>query len=409
MKKISVPLHYQIFIGLFLGGIFGFLFPGFSSNIKPIGTIFIRLLLLLAIPLVLTTLIVGTASLNDIKSLGKLGLKTLSIYIITTIFALTIGIGLANLIQPGKVVINKEIVQQSATLDITQNIKENTNFDVLTFVTEAIPKNIFESLTNANMLQIVFFALFFGIALILIDTEKSKVITNFLDVISEVLIKMVDLVMKFAPIGVFALLAGTVSDFGISILYSLMWYIITVLLGLSLHTFLVYGLMIKYFTNFKVKDFFSKIRNAQTIAFSTSSSAATLPVTMEIAEKELKLPRKITSFVLPLGATINMDGTALLQGVAAIFIAQFFDIDLNLMQQLTIIFMGVLASIGTAPVPGVGIIMLIGILQSVGLPLEGIGIILGVDRILDMSRTITNITGDLTVACVVSKKYIRKI
>jgi len=401
MKKISVPLHYQIFIGLFLGGIFGFLFPGFSSNIKPIGTIFIRLLLLLAIPLVLTTLIVGTASLNDIKSLGKLGLKTLSIYIITTIFALTIGIGLANLIQPGKVVINKEIVQQSATLDITQNIKENTNFDVLTFVTEAIPKNIFESLTNANMLQIVFFALFFGIALILIDTEKSKVITNFLDVISEVLIKMVDLVMKFAPIGVFALLAGTVSDFGISILYSLMWYIITVLLGLSLHTFLVYGLMIKYFTNFKVKDFFSKIRNAQTIAFSTSSSAATLPVTMEIAEKELKLPRKITSFVLPLGATINMDGTALLQGVAAIFIAQFFDIDLNLM--------GVLASIGTAPVPGVGIIMLIGILQSVGLPLEGIGIILGVDRILDMSRTITNITGDLTVACVVSKKYIRKI
>jgi Na+/H+-dicarboxylate symporter len=280
---------------------------------------------------------------------------------------------------------------------------QNIDFDVSNFVINSIPKNIFEALVSGNLLQIVFFSLFFGIALMLVGNEKSKIITDFLTAISDVLIKMVELVMKLAPIGVFALISYTIADFGVNIISTLFWYIFTVLLGLFIHTIVSYSVLLKLLSKYPIIKFFQKIRYAQAIAFSSSSSAATLPVTIETAEKELMLPRKITSFVLPLGAIINMDGTALYQGVAAIFIAQFYSIDLNLIQQATIVLMGVLASIGTSPVPGVGIIMLIGILQSVGLPAEGIGLILGVDRILDMSRTITNITGDLVVATIVSK------
>jgi Na+/H+-dicarboxylate symporter len=498
MKKLKLPLHYQIFIGLLLGGVFGLIYPvnyntivlkyssvgkertinlekydsikisnfdsqtniysarifkknelkkiikyfkSLSENqdvsditlsyylnshirnvfpkiteikrkeslatlFKPAGSIFIRLLLLLAIPLVLTTLIVGSASLKDIKTVGKLGVKTLFLYLITTAIAIIIGIWLANVIQPGSKLSaeSKENISVDAG-DFGINIKQNIDFSISEFAIDSVPRNIFEALTNADMLQIVFFALFFGISLILIDKTKAQIITDFLDSVSEVLIKMVDLVMKFAPIGVFALMASTISEFGISIISTLFWYIFTVLLGLVIHTILVYSGFLKAFSKYPVKEFFKKVRNAQTIAFSTSSSAATLPVTMETAERDLGLPRQITSFVLPLGATVNMDGTALLQGVATIFIAQFYNIDLNLMQQLTIVLMGILASIGTAPVPGVGIVMLIGILQSVGLPVEGIGLILGVDRILDMSRTVTNITGDLVVATIVSKDY----
>lgn len=406
MKKIKFPLHYQIFTGLILGAVFGGIFPELSSIIKPLGTIFIRLLLLLAIPLVLSTLIVGTSSLNNVKTLGKIGFKSLILYLATTILALVIGVSLANFIQPGKSVRNIDSSQLMInSQDISDKISQNVKFDISNFLTESIPKNIFDALANAEMLQIVFFAIFFGIALIFINNSKAKLITDFLDATSEVLIKMVDIVMKFAPIGVFALIASTISDFGISIISTLIWYIITVLSGLLLQTLMVYSLLLKFYAKYPVIEFFKKIRNVHTIAFSTSSSAATLPVTMETAEKDLGLPRQVTSFVLPLGATVNMDGTAIMQGVAAIFIAQFFGIELNLLQQITIIFMGVLASIGTAPVPGVGIIMLIGILQSVGLPPEGIGLILGVDRILDMSRTITNVTGDLVVATIVSKNY----
>lgn len=406
MKKIKFPLHYQIFIGLILGAVFGGIFPEIASIIKPVGTIFIRLLLLLAIPLVLSTLIVGTSSLNNVKTLGKIGFKSLIIYLVTTVLALAIGVSLANFIQPGKSVRNIDSSQLMInSQDISDKISQNVKFDISNFLTESIPKNIFNALANAEMLQIVFFAIFFGIALIFINNSKAKLITEFLDATSEVLIKMVDIVMKFAPIGVFALIASTISDFGISIISTLIWYIITVLSGLLIQTLMVYSLLLKFYAKYPVIEFFKKIRNVHTIAFSTSSSAATLPVTMETAEKDLGLPRQVTSFVLPLGATVNMDGTAIMQGVAAIFIAQFFGIELNLLQQLTIILMGVLASIGTAPVPGVGIIMLIGILQSVGLPAEGIGLILGVDRILDMSRTITNVTGDLVVATIVSKNY----
>jgi Na+/H+-dicarboxylate symporter len=375
-----------------------------ATIIKPIGNVFIQLLFLLAIPLVLTTLIAGTASLKDIKTLGKIGIKTLILYLFTTVLALIIGISLANVIKPGlKIDKTSKFQFKENASEFAQTMTQNIDFDVSNFVINSIPKNIFEALVSGNLLQIVFFSLFFGIALMLVGNEKSKIITDFLTAISDVLIKMVELVMKLAPIGVFALISYTIADFGVNIISTLFWYIFTVLLGLFIHTIVSYSVLLKLLSKYPVIKFFQKIRYAQAIAFSSSSSAATLPVTIETAEKELMLPRKITSFVLPLGAIINMDGTALYQGVAAIFIAQFYSIDLNLIQQATIVLMGVLASIGTSPVPGVGIIMLIGILQSVGLPAEGIGLILGVDRILDMSRTITNITGDLVVATIVSK------
>jgi len=248
------------------------------------------------------------------------------------------------------------------------------------------------------MVQIVFFAVMVGLILTMIRKEKAAPVLNFFDGLSDVMIKMVDVIMIIAPIGVFALIASTVSEFGFEILETLIWYTLVVIFGLALHTFGTYGLLIRLLTKVKYSAFFKGIRRAQTIAFSTSSSAATLPVTMECCQDNLGISKSITSFVLPLGATINMDGTALYQGVAAVFIAQVFGFDLTISQQLTIVFTAVLASIGTAPVPGVGIIMLIIILKSVGIPQEGIALILGMDRILDMCRTVTNITGDALAA-----------
>ena len=265
-----------------------------------------------------------------------------------------------------------------------------------------VPKNPFAALSNAEMLQIVFFAVLLGLVLSLIPKSKGEPVIKIFDGFSEAMIKMVDLIMLTAPIGVFALISATVGEFGFDILQTLFWYAATVLIGLVIHTFGVYALILKLFSKLKVSTFFKGMRKAQTIAFSTSSSAATLPVNMECCQENLGVSKSITSFVLPLGATINMDGTALYQGVAAVFIAQVFGMDLNLVQQLTIVLTATLASIGTAPVPGVGIIMLIIVLKSVGIPEEGIALILGIDRILDMCRTITNITGDATVAVAVA-------
>ncbi len=379
-----------------------------ATIIKPLGTIFINLLTMLAIPLVLTTLIVGSASLGDTKTFGKIGATTLVLYIATTVVALAIGVVLADLIKPGLAISQstKDLISLTP-VDLLTNTN-SIKFDIFEFLTSIFTKNIFASMVGAEMLQIVFFALFFGLTLLFVPKADSEIITNFLNALSNVLIKMVELVMKFAPIGVFALISFTIADFGISILQTLLLYVITVVLGLFIHTIFTYGIILKIATKTSIFKFIKKIQNVWVVSFSTSSSAATLPVTIETAEKELKIPRKIASFVLPLGATINMDGTGLYQGVAAIFIAQFYGMDLSIVQQLTIILMAVLASIGTAPVPGVGLIMLIGILQSVGVPLEGIGIILGVDRILDMLRTITNVTGDLVVASTINQIYSTK-
>ncbi|QQS37994.1 MAG: dicarboxylate/amino acid:cation symporter [Ignavibacteriales bacterium] len=374
------------------------------SYIKWVGDIFIRLLNMIAIPLVLASLIVGAASLGDIRKFMRIGGKTIAFYIGTTAFAITTGLLIANLLQPGHRMAedSKSKLLAVYSEDVAGNIEKVSDYDFTKEIVNLVPRNPFAAIAGSEMLQIVFFALLVGLTLSLIAKDKSSPVLSFFDGLSEAMIKLVDIIMLIAPIGVFALISATVSEFGFEILETLIWYAVAVIAGLLIHTVLTYSLLLKIFTKMKIFFFFKGIRRAQAIAFSTSSSAATLPVNMECCQENLGVPKSITSFILPLGATINMDGTALYQGVAAVFIAQVFGIDLTFTQQLIIVFTAVLASIGTAPVPGVGIIMLVIILKSVGIPEEGIALILGIDRILDMSRTVTNVTGDALTAVVIS-------
>lgn len=381
--------------------------------IKWIGDIFIRLLNMIAVPLVLASLIVGAASLGDIKKFARIGSKTLAFYLTTTAFAITIGLTLANLIHPGDMMpqATKDRLLSVYQGDISEKLESELSFDIGDFLVNMIPRNPFGAIAEADMLQIVFFAVMVGMILTMIGKDKSEPVIKFFDGLSEAMIKLVDVVMLIAPLGVFALIASTVAEFGFDILQTLFWYAVTVLLGLTLHTFGVYAFIVRFFSKVKVFDFFRGVRRMQMVAFTTSSSAATLPVNMEVCQENLGVSKSVTSFVLPLGATINMDGTALYQGVAAVFIAQVFGMDLSIGQQLTIIITAVLASIGTAPVPGVGIIMLVIILKSVGIPQIGIALIIGIDRILDMCRTVTNVTGDaaVTVAIASSENEISEV
>ncbi|MBX2974990.1 MAG: dicarboxylate/amino acid:cation symporter [Ignavibacteriaceae bacterium] len=375
-----------------------------ATSIKWLGDIFIRLLNMIAIPLVLSSLIVGAASLGDIRKFARIGGRTILFYISTTAFAIIIGLVIANVFQPGNQMPadTKDRLMSVYQEDIAEKVQTQFDFDLTKEIVNVIPRNPFDAMANSNMLQIVFFAVAIGIVLTVINKSKAEPVIAFFDGLSDVMIKMVDYVMIIAPLGVFALIAATIGEFGFEILGTLIWYAIAVIFGLGLQMFGVYGLILKLFTKLNPLQFFRSIRRIQTIGFSTSSSAATLPVTMEVCNENIGISKSITSFVLPLGATINMDGTALYQGVAAVFIAQVFGFELNLTQQLTIVFTAVLASIGTAPVPGVGIIMLIIILRSVGIPQEGIALILGVDRILDMCRTVVNVTGDAVAATVIA-------
>ncbi len=375
-----------------------------AQSIKWIGEIFIKLLNMIAVPLVLASLIVGAASLGDIKKFARIGAKTLLLYVFTTFIAVTIGLIAANVIRPGEIMNTqtKERLLSIYETDINSKIQTEHDFSISKMLVDIVPRNPFYAIANSEMLQIVFFAVMFGMLLTIIKKEKAEPVINFFDGLSEVMIKFVDIVMILAPFGVFALIAATVSEFGFDILQTLIWYSLTVLIGLIIHGFGVYSFLLKSFSKINLKEFFKSIKRVQIVAFTTSSSAATLPVNIEVCQDNLRISKSITSFVLPLGATINMDGTALYQGVASVFIAQVFGMDLNIVQQLTIVFTAVLASIGTAPVPGVGIIMLIVILKSVGIPEEGIALIMGVDRILDMCRTVINVTGDAVVASVVA-------
>lgn len=375
-----------------------------ATYIKPVGDLFIRLLSFLAIPLVISTLIVGAASLTDFKKLGRIGIKTFSLYLLTTTIAITIGLGLANIISPGTRIDpqSKERLMSSFQEESAEKAVETLDISIVDFFVEIVPKNPFDAISNGNMLQIVFLAVIFGITLTLIEKSKRETVLKFFDGVSDTMIKMVDLFMLIAPYGVFALIAATIADFGFEILTTLIWYIVAVILGLIVQTYVVYGSLLKFLGKASLKDFFLNIRNAQAIGFSTSSSAATLPITLDCVENKMNTNKEIAGFVLPLGATINMDGTALYQGVAAVFIAQVYGFDLTVVEQMTIVLTAVLASIGTAPVPGVGIIMLVMILNSINIPAQGIALILGVDRILDMLRTITNVTGDAAVAVTVA-------
>lgn len=413
-------LHWQIIIGLLLGLVYGVIaasagWTDFTEEfIAPFGTIFLKLLQLIAVPLVLASLIMGVASLSNLRKLSRIGGKTIGIYLGTTFIALIIGLVLVNVMRPGDTVPPdvRDQLQETYSDDAASRQQQADQMQEergsLQILVDAVPSNFFSAASdNRNMLQIVFFSIFFGIGLIMIPKEKAKPILDLFDGLNDLIIKLVDIIMYMAPVGVFALLASTITSIAagggiVELLAALGYYSIAVLLGLIIHTFITYPTLIKLFTPIGLKTFFSGIAPAQLVAFSTSSSGATLPVTMESAEKNIGVSEEVSSFVLPLGATINMDGTGLYQAIAAVFIAQTVGMDLSLTAQLTIVFTALLASIGTAAVPGAGIIMLVIILEAVGVPNAGIALILGVDRILDMCRTVTNVTGDVTVATIVA-------
>ena len=414
-------LHWRIIIGLVAGLLFGVLaasqgWSGFTADwIAPFGTVFLNALKLIAVPLVLASLITGVASLSDLRRLSRIGGRTIAIYVATTAIAIVIGLALVNAVRPGRFVPEgmRNELQASYAEDATAReaaASEAQERGPLQILVDIVPDNFFAAASdNTRMLQVVFVALLIGIGIVLIPRETSKPLLDVIEGLNQVVIRLVDVIMIFAPVGVFALMAGTITsvagdDLGriVRLIGALGAYCAVVVAGLVLHMTLVYGGILRFLTRMPVRRFMAGIAPAQLVAFSTSSSGATLPVTMERAEQELGIPEEISSFVLPLGATINMDGTALYQAVASVFIAQALGMELGMMAQLTILLTAVMASIGTAAVPGVGIIMLVIILESVGVPSAGIALILGVDRILDMLRTVTNVTGDLTVATLVT-------
>ena len=412
----SIALHWKILIGMALGVVSGLILSFVDGGgafvgdyIKPFGTIFINLLKLIAIPLILASLIKGVSDLQDISKLSQMGGRTILTYVTTTLIAVTIGLILVNTIQPGKsisVETRQELVEAYAS-DADQKREaaaKQQEVGPLQALVDIVPSNIFAAATNnRNMLQIIFFALFFGIGMILLPQETSKPVKDFFDSFNAVILKLIDMIMMAAPYGVFALLATLVVEApSIELFQALALYAITLLLGLAA-MIVVYSIIIKIFTGRSPSSFFKGIAPAQLLAFSTSSSAATLPVTMECVEENLGVDKEVTSFVLPIGATINMDGTSVYQGVAAVFIAQAFGLDLSLSTQLGIIFTATLASIGTAAVPSAGIVMLVIVLSQAGIPEAGLALIFAIDRPLDMCRTIVNVTGDAAVSMLVGK------
>ncbi len=414
MKKLA--LHWKILIGMGLGVLFGLLLSfvpmgtQFVGNyIKPFGTIFINLLKLIAVPLILASLIKGISDLKDISKLSQMGGRTIITYMLTTLAAVTIGLILVNVIQPGKsisVETRNELVEAYAT-DTQEKqaaAAKQRESGPLQALVDVVPSNIFLAASNnRNMLQVIFFALFFGIGMILLPEKKVKPVKKFFDSFNLIILKLIDLIMLAAPYGVFALLAALVVEApSLELFQALALYAITLLLGLAA-MIVIYIIIVRLFTKRKTSFFMRGIAPAQLLAFSTSSSAATLPVTMECVEDNLGVDEEVASFVLPIGATINMDGTSVYQGVAAVFIAQAFGLDLSLSAQLGIVFTATLASIGTAAVPSAGIVMLVIVLAQAGIPEAGLALIFAIDRPLDMCRTIVNVTGDAAVSMIVGK------
>ncbi|MAL59015.1 MAG: dicarboxylate/amino acid:cation symporter [Flavobacteriaceae bacterium] len=414
MKKLA--LHWQIILGMVLGVVVALLLNNFSWGaqfignwIKPFGTIFINALKLIAVPLILASLIKGVSDLKDISSLSKMGLRTISTYIVTTVIAVSIGLAVVNVVKPGSSISedtrNELVEAYGGEAEMRkQEAAKQKEAGPLQALVDIVPDNIIgASANNKNMLQVIFFAIFFGIGLILIPEKTSKPVKDFFDGFNEVILKMIDLIMLAAPYGVFALLAALVVEAPSADLFAALgMYAISVVIGLAL-MICVYLLLVWIFTKKSPKYFLNGIAPAQLLAFSTSSSAATLPVTMERVEEHLGVKKEVTSFVLPIGATINMDGTSLYQAVAAVFIAQAFGMDLSIGAQLGIIVTATLASIGSAAVPGAGMVMLVIVLAQAGIPEAGLALIFAVDRPLDMCRTVVNVTGDATVSMMVAK------
>tara|TARA_R110000851_G_scaffold79901_9_gene176100 strand:- start:1042 stop:2343 length:1302 start_codon:yes stop_codon:yes gene_type:complete len=414
MRKLE--LHWQIILGMLGGVLFALAMVQFewgpkivSDWIKPFGNIFINSLKLIAVPLILASLIKGVSDLKDISKLSKMGGRTIGIYIITTVIAVSIGLTIVNIIKPGSSISEEtrnELVENykgDADSKISQ-ANEQKESGPLKALEDLVPSNIFAAAgDNGNMLQVIFFAIFFGVGLILIPAEQADPVKKFFDGFNEVILKLIDLIMLAAPYGVFALLAALVVESpSLDLFKALGWYSISVLLGLIL-MIAVYISFVWIFTKRKPSFFVNGISPAQLLAFSTSSSAATLPVTMERVEEHLGVEEEVASFVLPIGATINMDGTSLYQAVAAVFIAQAFGMDLSFGAQLGIIVTATLASIGSAAVPGAGMVMLVIVLAQAGIPEAGLALIFAVDRPLDMCRTVVNVTGDAAVSMMVAK------
>ena len=414
MKKI--PLHWSILLGMILGVGVGVVFTTFEAGpkfisdwVKPFGTIFINALKLIAMPLILGSLIKGVSDLKDISKLSLMGGRTIGIYLMTTIVAVMIGLVMVNTLKPGNSIsesTRQELVQayQSDAAEKQVVAQKQKDAGPLQALVDLVPDNIFKATTeNGNMLQVIFFSLFFGIGLILIPNERSKPVKDFFDAFNEVILKLIDLIMLVAPYGVFALLAALVVESpSLDLFRALSMYALTLVIGLALMG-LFYLFLVRLFVKFKPKKFIQGIAPAQLLAFSTSSSAATLPLTMERVEEHLGVDEEVASFVLPIGATINMDGTSLYQAVAAVFIAQAFGMDLSVGTQLEIILTATLASIGSAAVPGAGMVMLVIVLGQAGIPEAGLALIFAIDRPLDMCRTVVNITGDASVSMMVAK------
>jgi len=414
MRKLA--LHWQILLGMFFGVLFGLVFSEFDWGksfvvdwVKPFGTIFINALKLIAVPLILASLIKGVSDLKNIAQLSNMGGRTIGLYLLTTLTAVTIGLTVVNVIKPGNTLSDEtrtELLSSYASDAAAKQSIAATQKEAgpLQALVDLVPSNIFAAMQdNGNMLQVIFFAIFFGIGLVLIPKQKAKAVKDFFDALNEVILKLIDLIMIAAPYGVFALLAALIAEAPSADLFkALGLYTVTVLIGLLL-MILFYIILVRIFTRKKTGFFLKGISPAQLLAFSTSSSAATLPVTMERVHEHLGVQEDVSSFVLPIGATINMDGTSLYQAVAAVFIAQAFGMDLSLSAQLGIIATATLASIGSAAVPGAGMVMLVIVLAQAGIPEAGLALIFAVDRPLDMCRTAVNVTGDASVSMLVAK------
>jgi Na+/H+-dicarboxylate symporter len=417
-KKFYFPVYVQILAGMIAGIITGLIALQLNGGtfvkywIAPWGQIFIRLLQLIAIPLIFVTLIKGVTGLENIKSFSRYGVKIVVYYLIFTMAAVIIGLSVGTIFKPGNLVDRSEIEfikegYSDFVLEKQQAAEETQEGGPLGFLGEIVPANIVDAASdNSKMLQVIFFALLFGIAALSVPKEKLVTLTNLLDGLEAIIFRMVNYIIGFAPIGVMALMAGLIVTFGgeLSVFTALGAYILCVAGAVFFIILIFYPLAVKLFTKIPVLDFIKIMYPVQLFAFTTSSSAATLPVSMETAEKKLKISKEITSFTLPVGTTVNMDGTSCYQAIAVLFIAQVLGIDLNMSQILTVLGMTILSSIGTPGIPGGSFVILTVVLASVGIPPEGLALIIGVDRPLDMLRTAVNVTGDVMVAAIVDKK-----
>ncbi len=414
----GVPLHTKIMMGLLLGAAAGVTcnilwhdtpqLEWFTNNVaSPVGNIFLRMLFMVVVPLVFTSLALGVASLGDIRRVGRIGVRTLGFFLATTALAATIGLTLVNIVRPGEALdpaVRAELLEEySGEAGEKVAASQVTGFGINTFV-NIVPRNPVAAAADGDMLGLIFFSLIFGIALMLIAPERAAPVLGVLEGISDAVMVLIGFAMKIAPIGVFGLIFAVTAQFGFEVLKSLALYVVMVLTGLIIHQFGVMAILAKLIAGVNPVEFYRRIRELMITAFSTSSSNATIPTTMRTAEEKFGVPKSIAGFVVPLGATMNMNGTALFEGMTVLFLAQVFGVQLDLFTQLIVIGMSVITALGAAGVPSGSIPLLVMVLIMVGVPGEGIGLILGVDRILDMSRTVPNVTGDLLTSIFIAKR-----